>query len=113
MKYDGLVPDKLWCQCCLLSIVLAPLSVPTVTCRIHTHPLIPKTPITSQMNCQKTAFLMWLSSKYMIVHQLQSKFFHLLSSVMSIVRPGVLVRPTSPVSYRGSKLAVPVPVPCG
>src|SRR5271163_2670182 len=80
MKYDGLVPDKLWCQCCLLSIVLAPLSVPTVTCRIHTQPLIPKTPITSQMNCQKTAFLMWLSSKYMIVHQLQSKFFHLVSS---------------------------------
>src|ERR1700722_5112859 len=79
MKYDGLVPDKLWCRCCLLSIVLAPLSVPTVACRIHTHPLIPKTPTTSQMNYQKTAFLMWLFSKYMIVHQLQSKFFHLLS----------------------------------
>jgi hypothetical protein len=34
-------------------------------------------------------------------------------AVMSIVRTGVLVRPTGPVPNRGSKLAVPVPVLCG
>jgi hypothetical protein len=34
-------------------------------------------------------------------------------SVVSIVRRGVLVRPTGTVPNRGSQLAVPVPVPCG
>jgi hypothetical protein len=36
-----------------------------------------------------------------------------LGSGTSIVRRGVLVRPTGPVPNRGSQLAVPVPVPCG